>query len=130
MKVGKTNLLSGVVAMLMVAAVGVGLTTTNVAVADDTTCDGTKKNPCPLQKWMISTMGPALAGGDTAALAKNLEKVASTSPDPSWAWAQTAKKGAEAAKAGNIAEVKAACKTCHDAHKDAYRQKFQRKPYN
>lgn len=130
MKIAKKSILGAAMLMASFLAVGAGLMTSSVAIADDTTCDGTKKNPCPLQKWMISTMGPALAGGDNAALAKNLDKIAAASPDASWAWAQTAKKGADAARAGNVAEVKAACKTCHDAHKESYRQKFQRRPFN
>ncbi len=130
MTMARKSMLGVAMVMASLLAVAAGLMTSSVAIADDTTCDGTKKNPCPLQKWMIANMGPALAGGDNAALAKSLDKIAASSPDASWAWAQTAKKGADAARAGNIADVKAACKTCHDAHKESYRQKFQRRSFN
>jgi hypothetical protein len=96
------------------------------AQADDA-C-GSKENPCPLQKWMKANMGPAMAASDMPALEKALTKAGSFSPDPSWEWASIAKAGAEAAKKGDTAGVKASCKSCHDKYKDQYKSKFRTKP--
>ena len=99
------------------------------AAAQDNAC-GTKENPCPLQKWMRANMGPAMAASDLPGLTKALEKAATFAPDPSWEWASIAKAGAEAAKKGDLAGVKASCKSCHDKYKDPYKSKFRTKAVN
>ena len=96
----------------------------SAASADDATC-GSKENPCPLQKWMRANMGAALAAGDLPTLAKSLDKTAALSPDPSWTWTAIAKAGADAARKGDTAGAKAACKGCHDAYKDKYKSQFR-----
>ena len=84
---------------------------------------------CPLQAWMRANVATPLASNDTAALAKGLEKAASLSPDPSWiAWPTLANQGAEAAKKGDLAGTRAACKGCHDAFREAYRAKYRSRP--
>ena len=98
-----------------------------LAHADDASC-GSKENPCPLQKWMRQNMAPALAAGDNAGLAASFDKVAANSPDASWAtWSQFAKQGSDAAKKGDTAGAKAACKSCHDAYKDKYKSQYRMK---
>ena len=69
------------------------------------------------------------------AVAKALDRAARLSPDPSWNgtdatwnWDASAKAGAAAARANNAAEVKAACKSCHDAWKDKYKDQFRPLP--
>ena len=124
----KSNLWNLVLAVPMFAAVTLGATTIpmKAAFADDA-C-GTKENPCPLQKWMRQNMAPALAAGDNAGLAAALDKVAATSPDASWAtWSTLAKQGSDAAKKGDLASAKAACKSCHDAYKDKYKAQYRTK---
>src|ERR1700722_10036467 len=71
------------------------------ATADAAACDGTKENPCPLQKWMRANMGAPSAAGDNAALATAYDKVIAMLPDPSWAtkpdgtgWVDISKAGA------------------------------------
>ncbi|HEX7663559.1 MAG TPA: hypothetical protein VF407_03570 [Polyangiaceae bacterium] len=97
-----------------------------VAHADDA-C-GTKENPCPLQKWMRQNMAPAMAAGDNAGLAAALDKVAATNPDASWStWSSISKQGADAARKGDTAGVKASCKGCHDAYKDKYKTQYRMK---
>jgi hypothetical protein len=105
------------------------------ATADGAACDGTKENPCPLQKWMRANMGAASAAGDNAALAVAYDKVVALNPDPGWAtkpggngWVDIAKAGAKAARAGDTAGAKAACKACHDPDrgwKDQYKKSFR-----
>ena len=114
--------------MTLAFAVGSGATLhSSIARADDASC-GSKENPCPLQKWMRQNMAPALAAGDNAGLATALDKVAANSPDASWAtWSQFAKQGADAAKKGDTAGAKAACKSCHDAYKDKYKAQYRMK---
>jgi hypothetical protein len=97
-----------------------------VATADDAAC-GSKDNPCPLQKWMRANMGPASANGDLPALAKALDSAGGFSPDSTWTWAKISKDGADAARKGDLATAKAACKTCHDAYKDKYKSQFRTK---
>jgi hypothetical protein len=97
------------------------------ARADDTAC-GTKDNPCPLQKWMRANMGPAMVANDMGALAKALDHSATFIPDPSWTWAKIAKDGADAARKGDTAAVKATCKSCHEAYKDKYKTQFRTRP--
>jgi hypothetical protein len=90
---------------------------------------GTSDNPCPLQKWMRANMGAALAAGDTDALGKALDHVATLSPDPTWTtWTQFAKQGSTAAAAKDMTGVKASCKSCHDAFKDKYKGQFRARP--
>jgi len=102
--------------------------TPSVASADEPAACGSKENPCPLQKWMRANMGAQLAANDTAGLAKAFDKIASSSPDPAWTWAAIAKAGGEAAKKGDVAGAKAACKDCHDKYKADYKAKFRAKP--
>ncbi len=84
---------------------------------------------CPLQAWMRSSVATPLASNDTAALAKGLEKAALLSPDASWAaWSTLASAGAEAARKGDLAGARNACKGCHDGFREAYRAKYRNKP--
>ena len=74
-------------------------------------------------------MGAAQAAGDMDALGKAFDRVATLAPDASWTtWGQFAKQGSTAAAAKDAAGVKAACKACHDAHKDNYKTKFRTRP--
>ena len=100
------------------------------ASAQDASC-GSKTNPCPLQKWMQDNVGSKLADGNLDAVANSLDKVATMSPDPSWAdWAKFAKDGASAARKGGDAGTqgaKQACKACHDKYKNEYKTRFRTK---
>jgi cytochrome c553 len=90
---------------------------------------GTTDVPCPLQKWMRANMGAPLAAGDTDSLGKAFDRVPTFSPDASWAaWAQSASAGSTAARNKDMAGVKAACKSCHDAFKDKYKAQFRTRP--
>ena len=81
---------------------------------------------CPLQAWMRANVATPLASNDTAALAKGLEKAAALAPDPSWtAWSTLANQGAEAAKKGDLAGARVACKGCHDGFREIYRAKYR-----
>ncbi len=116
-----------VLAGVVLGAVAIGAAP-SIATADDAAC-GSKDNPCPLQKWMRANLGAPSAGGDTAGLAKGFDKLATTSPDPTWStWSTIAKQGSDAAKKGDLVGAKAACKACHDAYKDKYKAQYRTRP--
>jgi hypothetical protein len=124
----QTGLWNLMLAAPLLAAVGLGAITIQMKVARADDSCGSKENPCPLQKWMRQNMAPALAAGDSAGLAVALDKVAKNSPDASWAtWATFSKQGSDAAKKGDLAGAKAACKGCHDAFKDKYKAQYRTK---
>ena len=92
-------------------------------------CGKPGQPPCPLQDWMRKNVASALASNDAASLSIALEKAAKLTPDPAWAsWVSAANSGAEAAKKGDIAGARAACKTCHDAWRATYREQFRMRP--
>jgi hypothetical protein len=131
MKNTRSNVWSGLLLGVVVGAAALAVTP-GVAAADGA-C-GTKENPCPLQKWMRTNMGPANASGDMPALAAALDKAAGFAPDPAWnagdaktSWKGIAQAGAAAARANDAAAVKASCKSCHDAYKDKYKAQFRTK---
>ena len=92
-------------------------------------CGKPGQPPCPLQDWMRKNVATSLAANDSAALSVALEKAAKLSPDPAWAsWVSAASSGAAAAKKGDVAGARAACKTCHDAWRTTYRDQFRMRP--
>jgi hypothetical protein len=89
-------------------------------------CGGPGLPPCPLQAWMRATIAAPLAGNNTGALAVGLERAAALQPDPGWAsWRTIALQGAAAAKKGDVAGARAACKGCHDAWREAYKRQYR-----
>jgi hypothetical protein len=92
-------------------------------------CGKPGQPPCPLQDWMRKNVAAALAANDAAELSAALEKSAKLSPNPAWtSWVSAASSGAAAAKKGDVAGARAACKTCHDAWRTAYRDQFRTRP--
>jgi len=89
---------------------------------------GEKDNLCPMQVWMRKNVAPAVTANDTQALATAMDKLATLSPDPSWEWADIARKSAEAARRGDMDEARKACRTCHSTLKPQWRQKFRGRP--
>jgi hypothetical protein len=100
-----------------------------VAPAQGGECGKPGQPPCPLQDWMRKNVASALASNDAASLSVALEKAAKLAPDPAWAtWVSAASSGAEAAKKGDIAGARAACKSCHDTWRETYRAQFRMRP--
>lgn len=84
---------------------------------------GDKNLPdCPLQQWMKATLKPYVAANDTVRLAGALEQLAEKAPPGFDGWRESAQDAAKSAKGGDIAAVKAACKHCHDAHRNRFRK--------
>jgi hypothetical protein len=84
-------------------------------------CDG-KVKPCPLQKWMRDNVGTPMSSGDLAAVAKAMEKAQKFGGPDMKDWVKLAKKTGDDATANKTDDVKADCKACHDAYKDAFKK--------
>lgn len=92
-------------------------------------CGAPGQVPCPLQAWMRRRIAGPLASSDWAALARGLEESAEFAPEPSWtAWTAAANAGASAARDGQIAAVRKACKQCHEAYRKEYRRSHRDRP--
>jgi cytochrome c553 len=78
-----------------------------------------------LGKWMKPNMGEPFAQDppDFATLQTSLALLLTKEPPAATypKWDGFLQQGLAAAKAGDKAGVKATCKGCHDAHKDAYK---------
>jgi hypothetical protein len=103
------------------------------AQAADAACGGKGQPSCPLQGWMEKNMDPAVEKADMKAIAAGYEKISKMSPDPAWntatpSWSKIALAGKAAAEKGDMAAVKAECKTCHKAFRDKYKTAFRTKP--
>ncbi|HTQ06413.1 MAG TPA: hypothetical protein VMI54_21285 [Polyangiaceae bacterium] len=94
----------------------------------DATCGKKPLPDCPLQKWMKENMKPALDQNDTARLAQTFDQVAAHPPAGFTGWDTIAKKGADAARQGDIQTVKAECKACHDELRSRFRKEIRDKP--
>ena len=84
-------------------------------------CGDTQLPDCPLQGWMKSTLKPYLNAQDTTRLASSLEQLAEKAPAGFDGWRESALVAAKAARDGDIPNVKAECKRCHDQHRNRFR---------
>ncbi|HEV8548750.1 MAG TPA: hypothetical protein VGQ57_06980 [Polyangiaceae bacterium] len=92
------------------------------------TCGKKPLPDCPTQKWMKENMKPALDQENGPKLAQAFETVATHAPAGYAGWDAIAKKGADAARANDIAGVKAACKSCHDDLRSRFKKELRDKP--
>jgi hypothetical protein len=92
------------------------------------TCGKKPLPDCPLQKWMKENMKPAYDQKDLPRLATALDQVAAHEPSGFAGWSTTAKRGADAARKGDFAEVKGACKSCHDDLRSRFKKELRDKP--
>ena len=78
-----------------------------------------------LGKWMKANMGSPFAQDppDFATLQASFSLLLTKEPPAATypQWDKFLQQGLAAAKAGDKAGLKASCKGCHDAHKDAYK---------
>lgn len=99
------------------------------AAPAQSSCGSLGVPPCPLQGWMRANIAGPLASNNMTVLAIGFDKAASLSPDPAWSsWSKIAATGADSARKGDLAGVRAACKTCHNAWREAYRARFRTRP--
>jgi hypothetical protein len=95
-------------------------------------CGDKGQPPCPLQGWMEHNLQQPLDAGDLAHVAAGLARLAHFAPDASWnagatGWDKLATDATAAAKAGDVARVKQACKTCHKAWRAKYKASFRQR---
>ncbi|WP_437659234.1 hypothetical protein [Sorangium sp. So ce1182] len=109
-----------VVLVMVVAGVAGAAALPSEAIAEGQ-CNG-KSKPCPLQKWMRDNAGTPMASGELITIAKSMEKAGSFGGPDMKDWAKLARKTSDDARANKTDDVKADCKACHDAYKDAYKQ--------
>ncbi|HSO41187.1 MAG TPA: hypothetical protein VLT33_52030 [Labilithrix sp.] len=88
---------------------------------------GPSSEACPLQRLMRDEVANAVVGGDGAALAATLERVAQATPDATWAWSTIARAGAAAARAGDRPGTRKACAQCHELYKAQWRASHRRR---
>lgn len=128
----RSQWLSRSVGVLSVLCVGMGLGATLLgreSPAWAATCGEPGLPACPLQSFMRAQVAAPLAQKDMAALAAGLDRVPAMQPEPSWTtWSSFAKAGAEAARKGDVLEVRKSCKGCHDAFRASYRKDFRQRP--
>lgn len=99
------------------------------APSEQAVCGAPGLPPCPFQRWMRSRVATPLAEDNLEALAANLERTATMSPDPGWgAWPELARRAAAAAKRGDLSTTRATCKACHESFREAYRAKYRLRP--
>lgn len=98
--------------------------------AASATCDGDKK-PCPLQKFARDNLGTPFASGDLAAVAKSVEKIRKAGGPGMVDWEKFVQKTADDARANKTDDLKADCKTCHDAYKAEFKKNvaLRNKPF-
>ncbi len=83
---------------------------------------------CPTQAWMKATLQPFVLAGDNDRLVEALEKLAAAAPAGYDDWAAISRSAAKAAKAGDMANVKASCTECHGKHRARFRAEIRQKP--
>jgi hypothetical protein len=94
-----------------------------VLAATAATSDGQAAKTTMLQNLMKRLNGVA-ASGRLAATAKVLGVVKSMGPEEYAQWKPIADKARAAALAGDAVAMKAACNSCHDQYREAYRNKY------
>jgi hypothetical protein len=88
-------------------------------------CGGAGKSPCPLQGWMRTTLDAAAVRGDSDALAKGFDFLASKPPPGYTEWTRIAKEGAGLARKKDIDGARQSCKTCHGKYKSRYKEELR-----
>jgi len=77
-----------------------------------------------VMKKMMKSVDLSFSRGNMRATAMMLNTVAEFGPPEMQDWGTIAKKGTAAARRGDITNVKAACKSCHEKYRDAYKAKY------
>ena len=85
-------------------------------------CGGKGQPDCPLQQWMKATLQTYQRERAFDRMASAFDQLAAKAPDGYAKWADVAEAGAKASRAHDEAGVRQACKTCHDDHRQRYRQ--------
>jgi len=102
------------------------MATTRAAGADA----GPSRVEAPLLWWMREHTAAALRQGDSTALAAALDQLVTFAPkEPAYEnWASIARDAADAARAGSVDGVKAACRECHAQYRNPYKDQMRARP--
>ncbi len=82
----------------------------------------------PLADWMRATATTAYESKNLDAIAAAFEKMEAWAPPGYPNWASIAADGAEAAQAGHMEAVKAACRGCHTQYEARYKGELSTRP--
>jgi hypothetical protein len=82
---------------------------------------GPNSEGCPLQRYMRGWISIATATDDASAMAVGLDRIATASPDPTWSWADISRRGAAAARRGDLGEARKSCGACHALYQPQWR---------
>jgi hypothetical protein len=104
--------------------------TTTAAMAAKGADAGPSRAEAPLLWWMREHTAAAWRQGDSTALAAALDQLVTFAPkEPAYEnWASIARDGADAARAGSVDGVKAACRGCHDQYRNPYKDWMRARP--
>lgn len=75
-------------------------------------------------KDLMKKMGATATSGDAKALGPIFEKTKGLAKPEFSNWTAIADKGKAAADKGDLDGAKAACKSCHDSYRSAYKTKY------
>lgn len=75
-------------------------------------------------KNMMKALDQSAARGDGRATSILLETIGVMSAPEYTEWKEISKKGAKAARRGDMANVKASCKSCHDKYQEQFKAKY------
>jgi hypothetical protein len=79
----------------------------------------------PLQRWMQSTVAPALKAHNAALLSASLQRLSQAAPPDYEKWGEIAAAGAAHARGGAFDEVRASCGDCHERYRARYRREHR-----
>jgi hypothetical protein len=98
---------------------------------------GAKGMPdCPMQEWMKQHASSMIGFGDISAVAQVFDQIAKLVPSDALPdggpvytnWVSISIDGAEAARAGDLAAAKAACRGCHTQYRSKFHIELRGKP--
>jgi hypothetical protein len=93
---------------------------------DGASCGTPGLPPCPLQAWMRQRIAGPLASNELEKLARGLDAAAELSPDRAWTeWRRFASDAAAAARRGDVASARRACRSCHAKYRAEYRARYR-----
>jgi len=82
----------------------------------------------PLAVWMRGPATRAVESGDLEAIARAFEQMVPWAPTGYANWSSIALDGSQAARAGSIDGVRAACRGCHAQYETQYRSSLSTRP--
>jgi len=83
---------------------------------------------CPTQRWMKATLQTYLRTRDFTRLDAALHKLATAAPAGYPGWKESAEKAQSAARAHDVAGLKAQCGGCHDQHRKRFKKELRHTP--